>query len=275
MFLHPLCLFIPVLLTNFVSALDFHDELSFQLDLIKHQPCVHSQKSKWHKKIEFEAGNANGGPKLETVQGKDNCFKIGGKVQIHEDITGELSIFVEIRNSPNRKQVPEMCQKQPETGCGGIGSCLYCNVCKNFDELAVEAQLLLDGKPVKCTDGLKKGIYENIHLQFCLPKMEEILKSQGLSKETFLQLIQGENENSLRATGVFATVYLFDSDVSKQMSTQARVVSVYRKTKKSLFKNEQLPAEVYWSLPFNQMIATQQPYIACHKIYANLKVLKQ
>ncbi|KIH66535.1 hypothetical protein ANCDUO_03137 [Ancylostoma duodenale] len=36
--------------------------------------------------------------------------------------------------------------------------------------------------------------------------------------------------------GIFATVYIFDTDVSKQMQTQARIESVYRKTKKSFFK---------------------------------------
>uniref|UniRef100_A0A914RD39 Uncharacterized protein n=1 Tax=Parascaris equorum TaxID=6256 RepID=A0A914RD39_PAREQ len=36
--------------------------------------------------------------------------------------------------------------------------------------------------------------------------------------------------------GIFATVYIFNSDVSKQMQTQSKIEAVYRRSKKSLFK---------------------------------------
>ncbi|PIO65978.1 hypothetical protein TELCIR_12324 [Teladorsagia circumcincta] len=36
--------------------------------------------------------------------------------------------------------------------------------------------------------------------------------------------------------------------------------------------DEPLPADVYWSLPFNMMIKNQQVFVACHKIYGNLKI---
>uniref|UniRef100_A0A0K0D2Z3 NPC1_N domain-containing protein n=1 Tax=Angiostrongylus cantonensis TaxID=6313 RepID=A0A0K0D2Z3_ANGCA len=39
-----------------------------------------------------------------------------------------------------------------------------------------------------------------------------------------------------------------------------------------LFQDEPLPADVYWSFPFNMMIKNQQVFVACHKIYGNLKV---
>ncbi|EPB77869.1 hypothetical protein ANCCEY_03045 [Ancylostoma ceylanicum] len=45
-----------------------------------------------------------------------------------------------------------------------------------------------------------------------------------------------QDGQSVRSMGIFATVYIFDTDVSKQMQTQARIESVYRKTKKSFFK---------------------------------------
>ncbi|EPB77868.1 hypothetical protein ANCCEY_03044 [Ancylostoma ceylanicum] len=37
-------------------------------------------------------------------------------------------------------------------------------------------------------------------------------------------------------------------------------------------EDEPLPADVYWSLPFNMMIKNQQVFVACHKIYGNLKI---
>lgn len=129
---------------------------------------------------------------------------------------------------------------------------LYCNACETFgDKLGVRAQLLLDGQPISCADGLKKGSYDNLKLAFCLPDIDDVISSQGLSKESFLQLIQGDvslkvkkaktgwkfqDGNSVRAMGIFATVYVFDSDVSKQMATQIKIEGVYRRTKYSFFK---------------------------------------
>lgn len=257
------------------SAIEIGDDLTFSLDLIKHQTCARGANAKWTKKLEFEGGNDKKGPKLEQQEGTTNCFTIGGKVEVYEDFTGEFSIYLELKNTAKKNAVPEKCVKQNENGCGGFGSCLYCNACKTFgDSIGVQAQLLLNGKPIKCTDGLPKGTYNNLKLAFCLPRIEDVLESQGLSKETFLQLIQAEDGNSVRAMGVFATVYVFDTDVSKQMQTQMRIESVYRKTKKSFFKDEALPADVYWSLPFNQMIKSQQNHVACHKIYGNIRLNK-
>ncbi|CAI2356277.1 unnamed protein product [Caenorhabditis sp. 36 PRJEB53466] len=245
-------------------------DLSVTLDLIKHQPC---RDGKWTKKLEFEPGNDRKGPKLEPQADKPNCFTIGGKVEVLEDFGGEFSIYLELKNTAKKNTVPEKCVRQPENGCGGFGSCLYCNACETFgDKLGVQAQLLLDGKPISCADGLKKGSYDNLKLAFCLPDIDDVISSQGLSKESFLQLIQADDSTAVRAMGIFATVYVFDSDVSKQMATQIKIEGVYRRTKYSFFKDQPLPAEVYWSLPFNQLIKNQQSYVACHKIYGNLKV---
>ncbi|KAE9414486.1 hypothetical protein Angca_001255, partial [Angiostrongylus cantonensis] len=256
-----------------VNAIELGDDLSFQLELIKHQPCSHGGKAKWRRKLEFESGTDRIGPKLEPIPDRINCYTIGGKVEVFEDFSGEFSIYLELRNTASKKQVPESCVKQGPDGCGGFGSCLYCNACKTFgDNAEVQAQLLLDGNPIKCSDGLTKGRYNNLKLAFCLPKLEDILRSQGLSKDAFLQLILNGDGRSARSIGIFATVYIFDTDVSKQMQTQARIESVYRKGKKSFFKDEPLPADVYWSFPFNMMIKNQQVFVACHKIYGNLKV---
>lgn len=70
---------------------------------------------------------------------------------------------------------------------------LYCNACETLTAgKGVKAQLLLDGEPIKCGDSLKPGAYENLELAFCLPNIDDILESQGLSKETFKSLIQSE-----------------------------------------------------------------------------------
>jgi hypothetical protein len=71
---------------------------------------------------------------------------------------------------------------------------------------------------------------------------------------------------------MFATVYIFDTDVRKVMQAQQKVEAIYRKSKRSFFRDEPLPPEVYWSLPFNMMIKEKQPFVACHKIYGNVKI---
>lgn len=54
--------------------------------------------------------------------------------------------------------------------------------------------------------------------------------------------------------GIFATVYVFDTDVSQKMQIQQKIEAAYRRDKKSFFQNEPLPPEKYWALPFNLMI---------------------
>uniref|UniRef100_A0A915MB37 Uncharacterized protein n=1 Tax=Meloidogyne javanica TaxID=6303 RepID=A0A915MB37_MELJA len=247
-------------------------------NLIKHQPCAFRQdKSKWERKVEFEGGNEKEGPKLIPRPNETNCYSIGGKVTVYSEFKGEFSIYLELRSSANKKQVPEQCNNRKEDGCGGFGSCLYCDACQTLEtNKELKAQLLLDGKPISCGEGVKPGIYENMELAFCLPNADEMLKSQGLTKETFKSLIQSEDGgNNVHSLGVFATIYVFDRDVRKLMQTQQKVENVYRKSKKSLFKDEPLPPDVYWSLPFNSLIKEQRAFVVCHKIFGNVQIRTQ
>lgn len=70
---------------------------------------------------------------------------------------------------------------------------LYCNACEVFgSSIGVKAQLLVDGKNIKCGDSLPAGVYDNIKLLFCLPPVEDILKTQGLTRDSFLSLVRSE-----------------------------------------------------------------------------------
>lgn len=77
---------------------------------------------------------------------------------------------------------------------------------------------------------------------------------------------------TLKTLGIFATVYVFDTNVKKLMQTQIKVENIYRKSKRTFFRNEPLPPEVYWTLPFNTIIKEQKTFVACHKIYGNIKI---
>uniref|UniRef100_A0A914MR19 Uncharacterized protein n=1 Tax=Meloidogyne incognita TaxID=6306 RepID=A0A914MR19_MELIC len=125
-----------------------NDEFELNLQLIKHQPCAFRQdKSKWERKVEFEGGNEKEGPKLIPRPNETNCYSIGGKVTVYSEFKGEFSIYLELRSSANKKQVPEQCNNRKEDGCGGFGSCLYCDACQTLEtNKELKAQLLLDGK---------------------------------------------------------------------------------------------------------------------------------
>ncbi|KAK0404854.1 hypothetical protein QR680_017666 [Steinernema hermaphroditum] len=257
------------------DALKIADDLDFNLELIKHQPCTYRKdRAKWDRKLEFEGGTERSGPKLKAREEEGpNCYSIGGKVQVFKEFKGDFSIYLELKSTANKRQVPESCKDQKPDGCGGFGSCLYCNACETFAQnVGVKAELLLNGKQIKCGEGLSPGIYDNLELLFCLPSINNILVSQGFSIETFKTLIQSEDGQSLRSMGIFATVYVFDTDISEKMQTQAKIERVYRQSKPSLFQDEPLPPEVYWSLPFNKMIREQRDFVACHKLYGNVKI---
>jgi len=250
------------------------DDFNVQVDIIKHQPCQYQAGvSKWDRKLEFEGGNDQRGPKLTAVVGQQDCYRIGGRVTVFSELSGEFNIYVELRNTASKKQVPESCVNQRADGFGGVGSCLYCNACESLSKnLAVKAELLLNGRQIRCGDGLQAGTYDNLELSFCLPKVDDILLSQGLTKDSFLSLIEAEDGQNLRTMGMFVTVYVFNTNVSQQMQTQMRIEELYRKSKHSFFKDEPLPPDVYWSLPFNMMIKNQRVYVACHKIYGNIHI---
>ncbi|GMT33434.1 hypothetical protein PFISCL1PPCAC_24731, partial [Pristionchus fissidentatus] len=256
-----------------ISSIEIGEDLKVDLQLVKHQACPHNAKSKWSRKIEFEGGNGEKGPRLEEVEGRKGCYSIGGRVNVLQEFSGNFSIFLEIRRSAST--LPERCVKQGTDGCGGVGSCLYCDACSSFgSNIGVHAQLLLNEKSIECADGLRPGSYDDLKLQFCLPNIDEILESQGLTKKTLLSLIQSEDGRSLGSMSLFATVFIFDVDVRRQMAAQSRIEKIYREenNKKSLFKDEALPSEVYWSMPFNSLIKKQYLYIGCHKIYGNVQI---
>ncbi|VDK46824.1 unnamed protein product [Gongylonema pulchrum] len=154
--------------------------------------------------------------------------------------------------------------KQDHTCCS-----LYCDACNTLGStIGVTAQLLNNGKSLSCGATLPPGIYDNIELVFCLPPVEEILKTQGLNRESFLSL----DGRSLRTVGIFVTVYIFNTNVAKLMQSQAKIIAIYKKSKKAFFKDEPLPSNVYWSLPFNAMIKNETSFVACHIIHGNVRI---
>uniref|UniRef100_A0A0R3S771 Integrin_alpha2 domain-containing protein n=1 Tax=Elaeophora elaphi TaxID=1147741 RepID=A0A0R3S771_9BILA len=230
--------------------------------------------SKWNRSLEFESGDGKKRPQLQVQSDKPGCYIISGRTKVFREFSTDFSIYVEIRTSASRQRVTEPCINQGSDGCGGLGSCLYCHTCNNLDsKIGVKAELLENGKKLDCKTRLTPGIYDNIQLAFCLPEMEEILKSHGLSQKSLLSLVEGDD--FIRKFGIFATIYIFNTDVSKLMQAQSRIIEVHNDRNKALFKGEPLPSELYWSLPFNLMIKNEKSYSACHIIHCNIDINTQ
>jgi len=105
-----------------------------------------------------------------------------------------------------------------------------------------------------------------------MPDLKDILNSQGMTVEQCKDLVQSEEGQTLRSMGLFVSIYVCDTDVRKLMQTQNRVEQIYRRSKKGFVKEEPLPPDVYWSLPFNSLLKEQKQFVACHKIYGNVKI---
>ncbi|VDN04066.1 unnamed protein product [Thelazia callipaeda] len=268
---------------------EFNVELFDDCDMLMHMhysdSVIFLGVSKWNRSLVFEKGNKENGPKLKAQPGKPGCYAIGGQVNVTQDFKGDFSIYVELRRSASRKRVShlllqdyqrapaEPCINQRSNGCGGFGSCLYCNVCKSLGAATgVSAQLLKNGKSIDCEEGLSRGIHNNIELEFCVPPLKEILAAQGLSREILLSVVQSETGNTDQTINIFITIYIFKKDVSKLMQTQTKVIALYRRNKKSSNKNEPLPTNVYWSLPFNAMIKNERLFTACHIIHGRVRI---
>lgn len=177
----------------------------------------------------------------------------------------------------------------------GIYFCfsLYCSACETFGTTrsVAKAQLALNGQPLDCNKGLDPGVYDNLSLKFCLPTKREFLESQGVTEDaidaifspnvcqwsTYWSLVkvilfQGGQSGTVNNLGMFASVYIFDRDVRPLMRSQQKLEQLFR-TMKKLPIHEPLDSKSYWSLPFNQLLKEQRLFIACHKLYGNVRIV--
>ncbi|PAV86575.1 hypothetical protein WR25_12978 [Diploscapter pachys] len=114
-----------------------------------------------------------------------------GKVRIYEEIDTEIFTFVNVQTSADLHKPGEMCYGANETtGCGGIGSCLYCTSCNSIDEWKglLGAELLVNDRPLGC-DVVEPGHYDNVRLKFCIPRLARFLEMQGIEDDAIDHLI--------------------------------------------------------------------------------------
>jgi hypothetical protein len=262
-----------VLYCSVVSA-----EERLGLEVIRHQPCKSANaaangRNNWVEKIRFP--NSTESP-LTPDPDHPGCYKIQGSVFVKERITGDLQMYIEMRHRPDADKPPVMCHNPDEaTGCGGFGSCLYCDACSSFAQdtgKVTRAKILLAGKSINCQTGLEPGLKQDVSLQFCLPTKKEFLESQGMTEQVWNQIMKDTSNggaNNVNKLSLFLTIFIFNSKVNRLMISQRKSEKFYRQVN-NLGENEQLPMDKFTQLPFNQLVQKDSGFIGCHKVFGNV-----
>jgi len=176
-------------------------EERLRLKVFKHQPCT---KGTPYEKIRFP--NNNEAPLQEDPDNPGYYSVEGGIVRVLKQINGNVQIYLEVKYGTNAPV--EECRRADENNCGGVGSCVYCDICKGMKALGKSSvEFSIAGKKPDCQKGLSAGNYTDITLSFAMPTKSEFLKSQKIDPSFW---------DRYGASGhmIFLTLYIFDTEVN-------------------------------------------------------------
>lgn len=283
-----LCLF--VCATTIASAKSGDDEIG--LDLIQHETCaggyIPTQRDPairrgggrgkreartWKKKIEFPSLDPTGGTKLVSDR-QPGCYHITGDVKVHQLLRNNVQFYVTVNSKASRNNSPMPCKDySPRNGCGGYGSCVYCNTCEDIatskTARGTRASLQRRGRPLKCGEKLRRGIHRDISLRFCLPTKSEFLKLLGMKEELFDKIIKSQGDGGNRHS-VFITLYIFEFKASRTILRTYALEKLVR-TNLNIEGSESIPRSNWEALPFYKLVAVEgRGFVGCHKVFGNL-----
>lgn len=222
----------------------------------RHFPCSPaSGPNKENLRIKFPSYKATGvNFKEEKDEVGHKCFQMdGGKVEVFPPgLDGSKKYYVHVETRIGIHGKPERCVNPDKENCGGIGSCIHCDICRTMGgSLRNFIQILKASKPAECSaDGLPAGTYDDLALRVCLPSKEELLP--------FL------DQNSSRAE------QLWDIFVSSRARSGGEIPLV-------------IAARIF-DRPINKLSikelndalhGSKQGMIGCHWIYATVKSVGQ
>ena len=147
----------------------------------RHFPCSPSSgPSKENLRIKFPSYKSTGVNFHEEKNDQGHkCFRMsGGNVEIYPPgLDGSKKYYVHLETRIGIHGKPERCVNADKDGCGGIGSCVHCDICKNMGgALKNFVQIYQKDEPAKCSvDGLTAGDYDDLSLKVCLPTKNELL----------------------------------------------------------------------------------------------------
>jgi len=170
--------------------------------VIRHQPCRAGNGAH----IIFDGSDK--APVKEDPAAGEGCYKLHGTVKVEKELKGSINLYVESKNGTRAE--PIECKNANEDGCGGLGSCIFCDACGALKkEVKNDFQLLSDGKPIDCKSGLKPGTYSNIALNFCAPDEDEFLRLEHIDRKAWDELIGS------KGTTIYMVIHIFDTAVNK------------------------------------------------------------
>uniref|UniRef100_A0AC35TW61 Uncharacterized protein n=1 Tax=Rhabditophanes sp. KR3021 TaxID=114890 RepID=A0AC35TW61_9BILA len=169
-----------LLLTTFtITSIFAVSDINVKIE--RHFPCsASSGPPKENVLIKFPSYKSAGVRFEEVINSSGNkCFRLaGGNVEVFAPgLDGNKKYYVHLETRIGIHGKPERCVNSDNEGCGGIGSCIHCDICKNFGgALKNFVEILQKGKPAKCSsEGLKTGVYDDLSLKVCLPTKKELL----------------------------------------------------------------------------------------------------
>ncbi|CAD6193283.1 unnamed protein product [Caenorhabditis auriculariae] len=154
-------------------------EISVRIE--RHFPCsASSGPKKENLLIKFPSYKTAGVEFHEEVNEQGHkCFRMaGGKVEVYGGgLDGSKKYYVHLETRIGIHGKPERCVNADSNGCGGIGSCVHCDICRTMGgSLKNFVQIFQGDKPAQCSvQGLPAGLYTDLSLRVCLPTKNELL----------------------------------------------------------------------------------------------------
>ncbi|CAK5033395.1 unnamed protein product [Meloidogyne enterolobii] len=149
------------LLPSFVDA-----DIAVKIE--RHFPCSPSSgPNKNNMLIKFPSYKSTGvNFKEETDSAGHKCFQMsGGKVEVNQPgLDGSKKYYVHVETRIGIHGKPERCVNPDKDNCGGIGSCVHCDICKTMGgSLKSFIQIFKGNKPAECR--LPAGTYDDLSLR--------------------------------------------------------------------------------------------------------------
>ncbi|VIO89351.1 Uncharacterized protein BM_BM2577 [Brugia malayi] len=221
-------------------------ELSVEIG--RHFPCSsNTGPTKENLRIKFPSYKSDG---VKFTAEKNSfgheCFRMsGGEVEVYPPgLNGSAKYYIHLETKIGIHGKAERCINADPYGCGGVGSCVYCDICKSMGGAFKNfVQILEKDQAAKCDeDGIAPGKYKNLSLRVCLPTKDELLPFLDQNKSRAEQLWNLFVTSRARAGRIplVITARLFDHPINNL--SKKELIELVRDTKTGM--------------------------IACHQIYA-------
>jgi len=200
---------------NDANSKDAKDNERLLLSILKHQPCT--SKPTASERIRFSAID-NAPLEADTKKGP-GCYLIGGTASVRKEIKGTVQAYVAQRSGI--KAPREKCTGADQANCGGVGSCVYCDICSDKDLEKTSRGLVhveQGGKSLDCANGIKEGNYTDIKISFCTMTRKQFKEAEGIDDDIL-------NQNGEQGHSFFLTMYLFNKAINTLSSAELEKIA--------------------------------------------------